>query len=76
MAVKTSDGLTDRQVITNSVLKGDLVVVSIEKAIEEADLGYIYKDDLPISMLGMVDELLGVTEADHNAQQMNVLLNV
>ena len=84
MAVKTSGGLTDRQIIENSVLQGEtwgsllasVQVDSIAKDIVDADLGYNYKDDLPISILGLVDDLIGVTEAGHKAQQMNVLLNV
>ena len=33
-------------------------------------------DILPISMLGLVDELVGVTEAGYKAQQMNTFINV
>ena len=84
MSVKTPGGLTDRQKITNSVLQGDtwgpmfasVQVDKICKSIEETGIGYQYKNLLPITMLGLVDDLVGVTEAGNKAQQMNVILNV
>ena len=33
-------------------------------------------DQLPISMLGLVDDIVGVTEAGFRAQQLNVMINV
>ena len=84
MAVKTPGGLTNRQKISNSVLQGDtwgpmlasLQVDKIGKSIEETEIGYLYKDQLPISMLGLVDDIVGVTEAGFRAQQLNVMINV
>ena len=84
MAVKTSGGLTDRQVIKNSVLQGDtwgsilasVQVDAIAKDVVEEDLGYLYKETLQISILGLVDDLIGVSDAGFKAQQMNVILNV
>ena len=84
MSVKTSGGLTDRDKITNSVLQGDtwspilasVQVDSIGKAVEEANIGYFYQNQLPISMLGLVDDVVGVTEAGFKAQQLNAILNV
>ena len=84
MAIKTEGGLTDRQVIRNCVLQGDtwgsmlasVQVDSIGKIVEEAGIGYKYKNILPISMLGMVDDVIGITEAGFKAQQLNVILNV
>ena len=72
MAVKTPSGLTERQTVKNIVLQGDtwgsilasVQVDTIGKAVEEAGLGYMYKDSLPISLLGLVDDLIGVTDAD------------
>ena len=83
MSVKTPGGLTDRQKITNSVLQGDtwgpmFAVIQVDKickSIEETGIGYQYKNLLPITMLGLVDDLVGVTEAGNKAQQMNVILN-
>ena len=36
----------------------------------------MYKDVLPISLLGLVDDMIGVSEAGYKAQQLNTLLNV
>ena len=84
MSVKTPGGLTDRQVLKNLVLQGDtwgsilasVQVDTIAKDVEEADLGYLYKESLPVSILGLVDDMLGVSEVGFKAQQMNVVLNV
>ena len=84
MAVKTAGGLTDRQVLKNCVLQGDtfgsilasVQVDAISKDVEEADLGYTYKESLSVSTLGLVDDIIGVTEVGYKAKQMNVILNV
>ena len=84
MAVKTQGGLTDRQVIKNSVLQGDtfgsllasVQVDTIAKDVEKADVGYRYKDELQINILGLVDDIIGVSEAGHNAQIMSTILNL
>ena len=84
MSVKTPGGLTERQKITNSVLQGDtwgpmlasLQVDKIGRSIEETGIGYLYKNILPISMLGLVDDIVGVSEAGYRAQQLNVMTNV
>ena len=84
MAVKTPGGLTTRQILKNIVLQGDtwgsisasVRVDSIAKDIHESGLGYMYKDSLQVSVLGLVDDLIGVTEAGYQAQQMNVEFNV
>ena len=84
MAVKTPGGLTERQIIKNSVLQGDTwgsllasaQVDSICQVVEEAGLGYMYKESLPISLLRLVDDVTGVTEAGFKAQQLNAIVNV
>ena len=84
MAVKTPGGLIERQIIRNCVLQGDTwgsllasaQVDSIAKDVEEAGLGYLYKDSLSVSLLGLVDDVTGVTEAGFKAQQLNAILNV
>ena len=84
MAVKTISGLTDRQVLKDVVLQGDtwgsilasVQVDSIGKECQEAGYGYMYKDSLPVSILGLVDDMLGITEAGFQAQQMNTFMNV
>ena len=44
--------------------------------IESTGYGYKYMDILPISMLALVDDLIGITYAGYKAQQMNIALNV
>ena len=83
MAVKTHGGLTERKVIENSVLQGDtfgsllasVQVDTIAKDIEEAGIGYKYKEKLPINILGLVDDMIGISEVGHKAQIMNTILN-
>ena len=36
---------------------------------------YLYKDILPIGFLGLVDDIVGITEAGHKAQQLNTFIN-
>jgi hypothetical protein len=76
MAVNTPSGLSERQVIKNCVLQvASVQVDSIGQECVQAGYGYLYKEELPISLLGLVDDIIGVTEAGHQAQQMNVFLN-
>ena len=42
----------------------------------EAGYKYDYQGVLPISTLGLVDDVIGVTEVGYKSHQMNVLLNV
>ena len=84
MAVNTPNGLSERQNIENVVLQGDtfgsilasVQVDSIGKEVEEMDFSYKYKEALTIGMLGLVDDLIGVTKAGYQAHQMNAVLNV
>ena len=84
MAVKTPSGLTDRQVIKNSVLQGDtfgsimasVQVDSIGKECVKEGHTYLYKNELPVGFLGLVDDIIGVTEAGINAQKMNAFINI
>ena len=69
MGVNTPSGLTERQCIKNVVLQGEtwgsilasVQVDTIGKEIEQSGLGYLYKDILPISLLGLVDDIIGIT---------------
>ena len=84
MAVNTPSGLSDRQSIEDVVLQGDtwgsilasVQVDSIAKEVENSGYGYLYKNVLPVSLLGLVDDMIGVSEAGYKAQQLNTLLNV
>ena len=83
MAVNTPSGLSEREIIKNCVLQGDtwgsilssIQVDTIGQDCEQAGYGYEYKDSLKVGLLGLVDDILGVTEADFTAQQMNALIN-
>ena len=84
VAVNTPSGLSERQTLENIVLQGDtfgsllasVQVDTIGKQCMQSGYGYKYKDSLTISMLGLVDDIIGVTEAGFRAQQMNALINV
>ena len=84
MAVNTPSGISERQIIKNNVLQGDtwgslmasVQVDTIGQACVDAGYGYKYKDSVMVTLLGMVDDMLGVTEAGYQAQQMNALINI
>ena len=84
MAVKTSNGLTERQTLKDLVLQGDtwgsmlasIQVETIGKECQERGYGYNYKDSLMVNMLGMVDDVIGITKAGYQAKQMNTFMNV
>ena len=84
MAVNTPSGLSERQILKNIVLQGDtwgsilasVQVDSIGKECASSGYGYLYKDTLQVSLLGLVDDTIGVTEAGFKAQQMNAFFNV
>ena len=84
MAVNTPNGLSERQTLENVVLQGDtwgslmasVQVDSIGKEVERSGYGYMYKDVQSVSLLGLVDDIIGVTEAGYRAQQLNAMLNV
>ena len=84
MAVKTASGLTERQIVSDIVLQGDtfgsiLASVQVEKIGKDCiDNGhyYLYKNILPVGFLGLVDDIVGITEAGHKAQALNSYINV
>ena len=49
-------------------------VDTIAQQVEKAGAGYIYKEELPVNILGLVDDIVGVTDrgrtsglsAEHN----------
>ena len=83
MSVKTTNGLTDRQVLKNIVLQGDtwgsilasVQVDSIGKECMKEGLSYLYKKTLPVGFLGLVDDIIGVSEAGVKAQMLNAFIN-
>ena len=84
MAVKTNNGLTERHIIEDSVLQGDtfgLILASVQvdsigKECQETGYGYHYMDSLPVSILGLVDDMVGISEAGFKAKQLNTFLNI
>ena len=51
-------------------------VDTIAQEVEKAGVGYVCKEKLPVNILGLVDDMVGVTEAGHQAQVMNAILNI
>ena len=84
MAVKTPSGLTERQTISNCVLQGEtwgsilasVQVDSIGKECIAAGHSYLYKHKLPVGFLGLVDDIIGVTEVGIKAQKLNAFINL
>ena len=84
MAVNTPSGLTKRESLSDVILQSDVwsslsasvQVDNICKDIESSGYGYKYKGVLPISMLALVDDLIGITYAGFKAHQMNIAINV
>ena len=84
MAVNTTHGLTERQTVENTVLQGDtfgsilasVQVNTIGKYCEKSGYGYKYKNKLSIPILGLVDDIIGISEVGFKAQQMNAIINV
>ena len=84
MAVKTPAGLTERQTIKDIVLQVDtfgsilasVQVDSIGQECMRAGHYYLYKDKLPVGFLGLVDDIVGITERGYKAQQLNGFINL
>ena len=66
------------------VLQGDtfgsiLASVQVEKNGQdcmEAGYFYLFKNVLPVGFLGLVDDIVGITEAGYKALQLNAVMNV
>jgi hypothetical protein len=84
MAVNSQGVISDRQTLTDIVLQGDtfgsilasVQVDSIGQECLQSGYGYLYKDCLPVGMLGLVDDTIGITEVGYKAQMMNAFMNV
>ena len=84
MAVKTVYGQTERQTVNSTVLQGEtwasllasVQVDSISKECQSACFGYLYKQEICITNLGLIDDFLGITEPGFKAQQMNSFFNI
>ena len=84
MSVNTPNGQTDRQMIKYSVLQGDtwaslvagVQADSVNKDIKEAGCGYMYRGEVEVPSLGLVDDTLCVTEPGTKAHIVNTVMNV
>ena len=84
MAVKTAHGLSAREAVHDIVLQGDtfgslLASVQVETIGQDcmkAGFKIDYKKVLPIGFLGLVDDIVGITEAGFPAVQLNTFMNV
>ena len=84
IAVKTPYGLSEIQTVHSTVLQGDtwasllasVQVDSIAKECKAAGYGYMFKNELQVSNLGLVDDFLGIAEANYHAQQINSIFNI
>ena len=84
--VKTPYGLSDDYKITNKVMQGDTwasamasaQVDSFGKEMIEEQPSYMYKymGEVPIPILGMVDDLIGIAEAGYKTHLLNAFINI
>ena len=78
MSVNTRNGLTERQTLNNVILQINfssiLASIQVDKICKDVATfghGYLYKGTLPVTMLAMVDDMIGVAEVGPKAPQMN-----
>ena len=86
ISVKTPQGTTKPYTITNKTMQGDTwapVMASAQvDAFGKEMLGsnptymFKFKGEVPIPLLGQVDDLLGVAEAGFKSEQLNAFVNV
>ena len=84
--VKTPTGLSVENTLDEFVLQADTwgppmaanQVVSFGKQLlkEDPDYIYKYKGYIPRGVLGMIDDLVGVSESGVNATKLNAFINV
>ena len=84
IAIKTPFGLTARETVEDSVLQGEnwasllasVQVDTIAKDCKKEGYFYLYKGILPVSNQSLVDDTVGLTEANYKAQQLNAFFNL
>ena len=84
--VKTSHGLSRDYTLTNRIMQGDTWASALASAQvdafgkelieEEPDYIYRFMGEVPIPLLGQVDDLIGVAEAGYKSEQLNSYVNV
>ena len=50
-------------------------VGSIGKGVSSTDYCYKYEDELVVALLGLVDDMIGVSKVGYKAQQLNAIIN-
>ena len=84
VAVKTPVGKTERREIRNSVIQGDVfgpifcskqVDTIGQECLEEHKYTFMYKGEVEIPPLGMVDDLLCVSECGFKTSMLNSYIN-
>ena len=85
MSVKTYSGLTEEQTLDSVVLQGDTwgpamasnqVDTIGKECLNENKYLFMYKNCVPIGILGLVDDVVGVSEAGYKAQELNTYINL
>ena len=84
--VRTSYGKSEEFTLTNKIMQGDTWASSLASAQvgkfgkemleEEPSFTYKYMGEVPVPLLGMVDDLIGVSEAGFKTNQLNAFVNV
>ena len=72
--------LTEEQTLDSVVLAGDTWRPALasnqvdtigKESQEESKYQFSYKDSVPVGVLGMVDDLVGISEAGYKAHELN-----
>ena len=84
VAVQTPNGLSEREVFKEIVMQGDVLAPLIsslqvdtmgKECLEEGKHLYYFKEKVPIPALGMVDDLLTISECGYKTTLMNKYIN-
>ena len=82
--VKTPSGNTERQVIYNKIMQGDVLAPLVSSNMVDRHIGrkaletrntYYYKNKVEIPPLAMQDDTLGISECGYKTRAMNEFLN-
>ena len=84
--VKTPAGLSEEMTFKKLVLQGDtwgptmaanqVDTIGKQLLVEQPQFLYKYKGHVPIGILGMIDDIVGVSEHGFNATQLNAFINI
>ena len=85
--VKTPFGLTDQLVVDEAVLQGEVWGSALasnqvdtfgQEMLDELEFPFVFKYEgyIPVPILGLIDDTIGVTEAGYKAIQLNSFMNV